>query len=355
MPLDLYTHPNGILYVRGTVTVWRGGEPHPVAVHRSTRTRDPRQAEAIRRQIENEVAERNITGREPALTFAQAAARYLAQGGEARFLARPRAHLGAMRIDAITQADLDDAAVKAYPANADTRRRQFYTPVIAVLTANGVNTRFRRPKAGGVRTVFFRPDQADAALKAMLDVRFPNPWAPALATFLFGQGSRVGETLALDGRDVSLEHRYAVLRETKNGNERMVTLVPRVVAALSTLPNVGRKGPLFLRYDGRPYQPRKNRGYRLRFWETAVEAVGLDPETYTPHTARHSWATWFYGQTRDVVRLKAEGGWQSGEWQRYVKLAAPSLGQAALGLGFDFRQNGPETDYADFPRERAVS
>lgn len=117
-----------------------------------------------------------------------------------------------------------------------------------------------------------------------------------------GKNGRNGETMMVDGRDdVSLEHRYAILRDTKNGKERMVNLCPRVVAALSTLPNLGSKGPLFLRYDGRPYIKKKDRGYKLSFW--------------------------FYSQTKDVVRLKAEGGWESDEWERYVKLANPSIGR----------------------------
>ena len=355
MPLEIHLHDNGIWYVRGTVAVWRSGKPHSIEIRRSTKVRDRAQAEAIKRQIENEVAERNITGREPALTFSQAAARYVTQGGEERFLAKPRAHLGALRIDQITQQHIDDAAVKAYPNSTATRRRQFYAPVLAVLSANGIGTRFKRPADGQKRTVFLRPEQADHALRAMLDVRWPNPWSPALATFLFGQGSRVGETLAIDGRDdISLPDRYAILRDTKNGKERMVTLCRRTIAAVSTIPNLGHKGPLFLRYDGRPYAAREDRGYRLLFWETAVKAIGLDPRVYTPHVARHSWATWFYSQTRDVVRLKAEGGWESGEWERYVKLAAPSLGEAAKRVGFDFTVNAPETDLADFKRERGA-
>ena len=354
MSLELNLHDNGIWYVRGTVTVWRGGRPHSIDVRRSTKTRDEAQADAIKRQIENEIAERNITGKEPAVTFDEAAARYVMQGGEQRFLAKPKAHLGLMRIDQIDQQALDDAAIKAYSGSTATRRRQFYAPVIAVLRANGIEKIFKRPPDNQKRTVFLRPEQADTMLKAINVTRYPNPWSPALATFLFGQGSRVGETLAIDGKDdISLEHRYAILRETKNGRERMVTLCPRVIAAVSTIPNLGKRGPLFLRYDGRPYEDREDRGYKFGFWERSAKATGLDPRIVTPHVARHSWATWFYSQTKDVVRLKAEGGWESSEWERYVKLAASALGKSAARIGFDFRdQNEQRSNLADFLRER---
>lgn len=343
MPLKLWRHENGIWHIRGTVTVWRSGRPVSREVRRSTRTTDERTADAIRRQIENAAAEQSVTGRQPARTFEEASRAYLTGGGEARFLALPTAHLGTWRIDEIDQQAMDEAARKAYPdAATATVRRQFYAPVIAVLRAAGINTPFRRPADGGRRTFFFRPDQALAMLARISDTRFPNPWTPALATFLFANGARVSEAMALDGRDVSLAHRYAILRDTKNGEERMVPLCGRARAALSTLPNIGQKGPLFLRYDGRPYEARKARGYRLRFWERAVAEIGLDPATFTPHTARHSWATWHYSQNRDVLRLKMEGGWRSGEWERYVKLAAPGIGRAAIAAGFDFRQESDQ-------------
>ena len=353
MPLETRKHPNGVWYVHGTVTVWRGGEPHSIEIRRSTKTRNEAQADAIKRQIENEVAERNITGKEPALTFEQAAARYVKLGGEERFLAKPKLRLGPIRIDQITQAMLDDEALKSYPGSSATRRRQFYAPVIAVLRANGIRPQFERPEDSQRRTHFMRPDQAVALIDQIQVTRYKNYWTPALATFLFGQGSRVGETLAIDGKgDISLEHRYAILRDPKNGVERMVRLCPRVVAAVSLIPNLGQKGPLFLRYDGRPYRERKNRGYKLVFWSRAMDEIGLDPEIFTPHTARHSWATWFYSQTKDVVRLKAEGGWESDEWERDVKLAAPSLGTMAANFGFSFtEENEQRSNFAVFLRK----
>lgn len=282
-------------------------------------------------------------------------------GGEERFLAKPRAVFGTMRIDDITQEMLDDEGVKAYP-NPATRRRQFHAPVIAVLRSAGLRASFNRPEDSPKRTFFLRPDQAVKFIAAVMDSRYPNPWTPAFATFLFGQGSRISETLAIDGKhDISLEDRYAILRDTKNGQERMVTLCPRVIAALSTIPNLGKPGPLFLRYDGRPYRDTKEekRGRHFPWWKRAMLDIGLDPEKYSPHSARHSWATWFYSQTKDVVRLKAEGGWESNEWTRYVKLAAPSIGSMAKKYGFDFSQNEAGTDgsseaeiFADFLRNQ---
>jgi len=98
MPLKLKQHRNGIWYVHGTVTVWRNGRSDSLEVHRSTKSRNRDEADGIRRQIENAKAEQNITGREPAVTFRQAAALYVKQGGEERFLEKPRNRLGGIRV-----------------------------------------------------------------------------------------------------------------------------------------------------------------------------------------------------------------------------------------------------------------
>jgi integrase len=334
MPLQIKQAENGFWYIFGTVTVWKNGQSDTVELRKSTRTKDKSQADGIRRQIENEAAERNITGKEPAITFREAAKRYKANGGEERFLAIPIDHLGDKRIDAITQQMIDDIGAKVY-GNTATRRRQFHAPIIAVLRSNGINSSFRRPPDGAKRTFFLRPLEAVSFIEAISSSRYANPWSPALATFLFGQGARVSEALGIDGRqDVSLEHKYAILRDTKNGNQRTVSLCPRVIAALSTIPNLGERGPLFMRYDGRPYHEREGRGYKFRFWDRAMKDAGHDPEIYTPHTARHSFGTWFYSQTLDVVKLRSEGGWLSDEWQRYVQMSNKTIGDEAYDLGF---------------------
>lgn len=350
MPLKVERQSNGFFYVTGTVTVWKGGVAYSEYIRRSTKTRDEAQADAIRFQIEHAAREQSITGRKPALSFEEAAKRYVRNGGEERFLSKPIEHLGNVRIDELTQEDIDDAGVKCYP-NPATRRRQFHSPIIAVLRDNGLRPAIKRPPDGNQRTFFVRPDDAVRIIAAIQDTRYPNPWSPALATFLFGQGTRLGEALEIDGKhDISLSDKYVVLRDTKNGKERTVPLAPRVISALTTLPNLGHRGPLFLRYDGRPYDTGADRGYKMKFWKRAVTQAMGDGR-YTPHTARHSWATWFYSHTKDVVALKAYGGWESSEWERYVKHAIPAMGQRAVELGFLIpKENESSSNFAMISR-----
>ncbi|MCO5144603.1 MAG: tyrosine-type recombinase/integrase [Aquamicrobium sp.] len=274
------------------------------------------------------------------MTFARAMTAYLDNGRDPRFLDRLLEHFQDIALGDIDNAAMSRAANSIYPGRAAaTIRRQLYVPVNAII--NFVkDEKLRAPKGGGARTMFVMPALADKIIQA--STAQPSPWLPALITFLFGQGARAGETFAIDGRDdIDLAGRWAMLRDTKNSHERRVTLQPRVIAALSLLPNIGEPGPLFRRFDGKPFAEKAGRGGQVRTaFATAVRSGGGDPGIITPHVCRHSWATWFYAQTRDPLRLKEEGGWLSNEWQRYVKLGTPEIGEEAAKKGWNFAVPG---------------
>lgn len=274
------------------------------------------------------------------LSFAEGVSAYLDAGRDARFLDRILEHFLETRLGAIDNAAMARAANAIYPGRAPaTIRRQLYTPVSAIINFLK-DDKLRAPKGGGARTMFVMPSLAEEIIRAATTQ--PSIWLPALITFLFGQGTRAGETFAIDGRnDVDLAGRWAMLRDPKNGHERRVTLQPRVIAALSRLPNVGRPGPLFRRFDGEAFTEKVGRGGQVRTaFANAVTAAGGDPKMITPHVCRHSWATWFYAQTKDTLRLKEEGGWLSNEHERYVKLGTSEIATEALRKGWDFRSTG---------------
>ena len=52
---------------------------------------------------------------------------------------------------------------------------------------------------------------------------------------------------------------------------------------------------------------------------------------------RHTWATWYYAQTRDFGGLMDLGGWRKADMaNRYRKMAPASLVQDLLEAGWDF-------------------
>ena len=45
---------------------------------------------------------------------------------------------------------------------------------------------------------------------------------PSLLRMLYGTGIRIGEALSLLNEDINLEEEYFILRDTKNGKDRIV-------------------------------------------------------------------------------------------------------------------------------------
>lgn len=275
------------------------------------------------------------------LTIKHAAQVYRAAGKDGRFINPILDHFGDTLVSAIDAKALRSASIAIYPsAKPATLRRQLYTPVKAMINICAEEglcapIKLKSPEDGTKRVQFCIPAQADAIIAELMTDS--NQYLPALVTGLFGQGMRMGEALTLDASDVSLEHKFAILRNTKNGEERVITLIGRTIAAWSLLPTIGKPGPLFRRGDGSVFLTGKNSGGQIaKPFRRAVKAAGLDERTITPHICRHSWATWLYAQTKDVLLLKSEGGWKSDEWQRYTRARLPSIGEEAQKLHWDF-------------------
>ena len=83
---------------------------------------------------------------------------------------------------------------------------------------------------------------------------------------------------------------------------------------------------VFLTPSGKPYEDngRTRGGQIAAAWEGACRRAGI--EDATPHTLRHTWATWQYAMHRDLMRLREEGGWSSVVLvERYAKLAPAGM------------------------------
>ena len=174
---------------------------------------------------------------------------------------------------------------------------------------------FVLPKRPHGRTLFFLPAEAERLIAAAPEhIR-------ALLVFLIGTGARVSEALGLEWRDVDLAGGRAVFwaDQTKSGKRRIATLPPRVIAALGELPRLDDR--VFLHPRG-PYElgDRSSGGNFRDAWITAIRRAGLNQQ-FTPHVCRHTFATWHYALHKDVLALKAEGGWGSVSMvERYAKL-----------------------------------
>lgn len=242
-------------------------------------------------------------------------------GGSRRFLGPLIRHFLDTPLPLIDQGAIDAAAVAIYPAvTPATRARQVYTPVSAVLhDALGDKAPIvKRPKGSKGRTIidFMWPEDAFAIVDhaEIIDPEF----ALYLLTLLY-TGIRKSEGLRFLPEDVRPDECAAWLRDSKNGDPRMlqlrIELASRMQAHLDATP--GR--PRFFRWKdggyfkhlllraklaacGLPCPKRRVTGWKPPAHRLAF--VGF-------HTFRHTWATWMrrYGGA-DVEGLAATKNWR---------------------------------------------
>jgi len=284
-------------------------------------------AKAEARQLEIDIIANGWPDRRAAHCFVDALEHYLKL--EVRSAATKRQcerlldHLGAEKpcaeIDDDTVIMLKDRMLRPDASEA-TVLREIITPLRAILrwpVKKGwcLDPDFNLPKIVEIRTLFLLPAEVDWLLLASASHLVP------LLTALVGTGMRMSEALYLDWCDVDLiEARIIVWADrTKGGKRRTIFLTPRVLTVLTKLPH--RDGRVFRRDDGEPYAEKEEGGGQIKTgWHAAIRRAGLNPD-FTPHTCRHTWATWHYAQHKDLLRLKHDGGWSSVKLvERYAHL-----------------------------------
>jgi integrase len=101
----------------------------------------------------------------------------------------------------------------------------------------------RLPKLPPGRTRYLTPGELKAALEAAPD------WLRAPMAFAACTGVRRGEMLALRWMDVDVKNRRLYLRETKNGNLRILPLPESALTVLRSLPQGAAGDPVFAGVD----------------------------------------------------------------------------------------------------------
>ncbi len=285
-------------YLRGTV---RG-----VTVDESTGVADRKIAEEIRAKREWQLLQQSIHGAKATATFLEAAVAYMEGGGERRYLKRLIGHFGTKPLTSIDQAAIDRAAKVLRPnVSPATENRQIHTPISAVLKhahKRGLCElrHIERPRQPKGRVRWLAPAEADRLIAAC------SPHMRPLVIFLFYTGARLSEALYLAWRQVDLDAQQVRFLDTKNGEDRGVPLHPRVLAVLAKLPH--REGAVFRRPDGQPYCESHGSGSPIKTgFKAACRRAGISD--FSPHDCRHTWATWYYAATRDIIGLMELGGW----------------------------------------------
>lgn len=174
------------------------------------------------------------------IRFSDAAHSYVQHGGEGRFLPRLIDRFGPAPVDTITPMAVHQAAVGLYPDAANgTRNRQVITPTRAVLYhAHEMGwrgpARIRLLRAPKARTIvpanrrwmerFLERADADGL-----------PHLAAAVLFMNQTGARVSEAVGLEGQNVDLAKRTAVLVKTKTGFNSLRWLPDQLVERIRSL------------------------------------------------------------------------------------------------------------------------
>lgn len=347
MPLKVERRKDtGSLWIVGTVTP--AGQGKGIRVRRRAGSDDPGLAREEAASLEAQILRSAWHGEKPvSRTFSAAVISYLKHeqrsAGTIALVRRLLLHFRDTPLERIDQEAVDKAraAILRPGASPSSVRRNIITPLRAVLS-HAARRRwcaipiFDLPREPKGRVAFLMPAQAEALIAAA------SPHLQPLLTFLVCTGCRLGEALALEWSEVDLAAARAILweGETKGGMRRIVRLPPAAVACLALLP--GRAGRVFRTRAGDGYRltsDGKGGGQISTAWATACRRAGLPGELlerrrpdrsspaavfrpeHSPHTLRHTYATWHYALHQDLLLLKADGGWASAsQVERYAHL-----------------------------------
>jgi integrase len=196
----------------------------------STKTTNRETAESIRKERERDLEDRAYNH---SACFADAVSVYIEKGGERRFLKPLMDQFEGKRLKDMTPVEVSTFSLARYSHLAPlTIKRELYTPLNAVMRAGhkaGLCPLivFEAPK-GKRKPVSYADDQW---LRLFLDTAFPRIALTVL--FLTLTGARVTEACNVTLGDLDLRRGFAVLRKTKNGKSRRVSLPPQLTEALT--------------------------------------------------------------------------------------------------------------------------
>ncbi len=313
------------LYIRGTV---RG-----IRCYEATGTESRALAEAYRAKRETQLFEGALVGRRVAVSFGEAALSYLEfepRSERTEYdVQRLIDYFGPDRpLHVVITQDAADAAVRAmlgiYAAPGG-KRRAVYAPLTAIL--NHAHARgwcdkpgFQMPALPRGKTRWLTPAEA----LRLVDAAAPH--LRPLLLFILCTGARLSEALYLDWADVDLPAAKAVFRDVKartgHEHDRAAALPEAAVLLLANLPGEKveiapgeftyiKRGAVFRTDDGSPYADtgRQFGGQIKTGFRTARVRAQL--RDLSPHDLRHTFASYLYALTKDLLLVKHEGGWQS--------------------------------------------
>src|SRR6516225_6951253 len=230
MPLEIYRR-GGIYHYRGTVGP--AGKRRLFRGSCQTASKDIAARQAA--EIEARYWQGHFDGPAAILTFAQAARAYRNAGKSTRFLDKVEAYFGQTLVKDITEGSIYEMAKELHPeATGASLNRMAIVPVQAV-----INHAARSKLCAPIKIERYKVDGKVKDIATLEWVEKFREHAPphvgTLALFMYLTGARVGEALALRWDDIDLAARTALIRQSKQNNERKSHLPAPLVIALANL------------------------------------------------------------------------------------------------------------------------
>jgi integrase len=147
---------------------------------------------------------------------------------------------------------------------------------------------------------------------------------------------------------VDLKAKTIIFRNTKNGEDRILPLIPEALAPLKGLREAHPKAELvFVRANGEPI-----RDFR-RAWKNALERAGLGRKLF--HGLRRGVTTGLAeAGVPEQIAMAFTGHKEIATHRNYRQLLQNSLRDAAVALGTQLGKNGYSLGTAKKPRKSKV-
>lgn len=279
-------------YVRGTYR----GRP----VFASTKETDKAAGERFKDELEVRIA-RDDSVKCASATFGQATELYLeyrdAPKKDRDALKRIVGMIGTAQLGEIRQHIIFETAIALYPnGTAATRNRQAIGLIASVLHYAAENDlcpyiRVRKFKEKAPEPRSIAKEEAEKLIAGAA-----HPRLKLLLIFLFCQGWRISDAVALRWEDIDFDAQTARYHIRKIDEWRMMPLHARVLAMLA--PVAEPTGRIF---------PWKDRHSVYGVVRALCKNTGVQ---FTPHMARHSFATWLVNDGVTLPEIMEAGGWR---------------------------------------------
>lgn len=290
-------------YVRGKI--------YGRTIEASSKARDKKAAQRFKERLELELAKADQQKRSPA-TFQVAAEQYEAYRKPAKqelgWIRNLVNAIGDVNLSDIRQHTLVDAADELYPRTSPaTKNRQALTVAASILHYAAENNLCPYIKVKKFKEKAPEPRSVSKEIAMTLIEAADGPMRVIL-TWLFYQGWRISDILRVCWSDIDLRERTVKYRISKTDDWRKMPLHPRTIAALRLFDG-DRVGRVF---------PWGNKSNFYRVLRPFCARLGI---RFTPHMARHSFATWLANEGVSPLELMEAGGWKDHKSVlRYAKL-----------------------------------